>query len=226
MRMGLAGTSAVAAASVLVLTGVAQADSMVSFDSTSGSFQSFENTGASFTATWSYTNATQLLTLSLINTSPVGPEGGAITAIAFNDPNSPMAGPSNLIFNGVTGDNDGGWFVDGVTPPPASLGNFNSIYTVDGTDYTGAGTGSTGIEYGEVALFSWTVTGDDADLLSVFDFLDLDANSLGYGFAVRFKGIGDNGDSDSVVLVPLPRAVWFGAIGLLGIVVIRRQILA
>ena len=75
------------------------------------------------------------------------------------------------------------------------------------------------------ALFSWTVTAADADFLSVFDFLDPAANSLGYGFAVRFKGIGDEGESDTVVLVPLPPAVWFGAIGLLGVVVLRRRLL-
>ena len=60
----------------------------------------------------------------------------------------------------------------------------------------------------------------------MLDFLDLEANSLGYGWAVRFKGIGPDDESDSVVLVPLPPAVWFGAIGLLGVVVLRRRILS
>ena len=163
---------AVAGAAVLAVAGVAHANGITSVtydstDSNTGTFKSFENTGASFTATWTYNSKTDTLTLELINTS-TGPDSGAITAIAFNDPGSPLpppdSGPSELNFVGVTwdkkgsNDNDGDWFEDGVTPPPSNIGNFNSIYTVDGTDYTGAGAGDEGSEKDEIARCAWTIT--------------------------------------------------------------------
>ena len=217
-----------AGAAVFAVAGVAQANGItsVSYDSAIDSFQSFEDTGASFTATWTYNSKTATLTLSMMNTSAT-PDSGAITAIAFNDPNSPLpppdSGPSLLTFLGATGDDDGAWAEDGVTPPPNNIGNFNSIYTVDGTDYTGAGNGSTGIENGETVEFTWTTGAANAINLTVFDFLNRDLNTLGFGFAVKFKGIGPNGDSDQVVLVPLPMALPMGLAGLLGVVIFRRR---
>ncbi len=218
-----------AGAAVFSVAGVAQADHLttsVSYDSTSSSFRSFENTGASFTATWTYDAHEATLTLSLVNTS-AGPYSGAITAVAFNDPNSPLpppdSGPSLLTFLGVSGDDDGAWAVGGVTPSPNNIGNFNSIYTVDGTDYTGAGDGMTGIENGETAVFTWTTGAADALSLTVFDFLNRDLNTHGFGFAVRFKGIGSEGDSDQIVLVPLPMALPMGLAGLLCVVIFRRR---
>jgi len=153
-------------------------------------------------------------------TSGISPTG-AITSLAFN---TAVGTTLTSTFLGM-GDDEGPWFVaPGPTPPPGNIGTFDSVYTVDGAAYAGAGNGMEGIEVGETVTFEWAVAASgDGLTLSVHDFLDASLNSNGYGFAVKFNGLGSEDDSDSLVLVPLPLAVWAGAIGLVGVVAIRRR---
>ncbi len=76
-------------------------------------------------------------------------------------------------------------------------------------------------------MFSWTITAETPITFSVNDFLY--PNDHGFAMALEFKGVGAGADSDlmgmGVTAVPLPPAVWVGAMGLVGIAVFRRRLL-
>lgn len=214
-RIGMMRFGAVLAA--LAITATAVAD-MVVFDSTAGGFFKFEGTDGELKATFDYDSSTGELSLVLENTTTV-PETGSITAFAFHRPDG-----FALSFD-ITGpeDNDAPWLVDGVTPPPSSIGEFNAIYTVDGTDYTGAGDGMTGIEDFDGAVsYLWTVTGAGFDDLSVMDFLPF--NDKGYRAAFKMKGLGTDDGSDNLVVIPVPGAALLGVLGLSFTGWIRRRV--
>ncbi len=223
------GTLTLAGAAVVSLSGVARAD-MVSFNSTTDPFFHFGGTVASFTATWTYTGLTSTtgtLVLEIMNTTSETSPTGAMVAIAFN-----RAADTTLTTTPLTilgdGDNDAPWHAVDSTPPPGNIGTFDSVYTVDGAAYAGAGSGMEGIEVSDgLVTFSWDVDASgDGLTLSVLDFLNPALNSNGFGFAVKFNGVGSSpNDSDSLVLVPMPPAVWAGTIGLVGVVALRRRIL-
>ena len=230
-----------AGAVVMTLAGVAQGD-FLSFDQSS--FQSFGNTGATFTGTLSYASEPGpsfqgSLVLVLTNTDTFG-LGGSITNIAFNCPeyvsmssfvyteNGDFIGPPVLGSEYFTAD----------TAPtlPYDIGYFHNVYAVidnppgDGNRiWGGLGDGTRGIESGETGVFTWTITAETAIALSVNDFLY--PNDHGFAMALEFKGVGAGADSDlmgmamGVTAVPLPPAVWVGAMGLVGIVVLRRRLL-
>ena len=224
---------------VMTLSGVAQGD-VLNFDQSS--FQSFGNTGSTFTGTLTYfadfgPSFQGTLTLLLTNTDTLG-LGGSITNIAFNCPdyvtmnsfvyteNGDFIGPPVLGTEYFTAD----------TAPtlPYAIGYFHNVYSVidnppgDGNRiWGGIGDGTRGIESGETGTFRWTISTETALSLSVNDFLY--PNDHYFGMALEFKGVGAGGDSDlmgmSMSVVPLPPAVWVGAMGLVGIAVLRRRLL-
>ncbi len=217
VRVGMvAGTVAMA------LTGVAQAD-FINFDESN--FFSFENTGAAFSGTWTYTfiggtSGTLQLVLSNDNSLTLA---GAITAIAFNNPDGVTLGGFSYT---QTGGDVEAFALDGAIPRPGSVGHFNSVYSVDGLMFTGAGSGMEGIEVGEEATFSWTVTSASASGLSVSNFLDFDLNDPDnpggqFAMALKFKGLGPEDLSDTFVLIPLPAALPMGLVGLAGVAALR-----
>ena len=229
-----------AGAVVMTLAGVAHGD-ILNFDQSS--FQSFGNTGSTFTGTLTYfedfgPSFQGTLTLVLTNTDTLG-LGGSITNIAFNC--AAYATMSSFVYT-ENGDFTGPpvlgseYFTADTAPTlPYDIGYFHNVYAVidnppgDGNRiWGGLGDGTRGIESGETGVFTWTITAETAIALSVNDFLY--PNDHGFAMALEFKGVGAGADSDlmgmAVAAVPLPRAVWIGAMGLVGIAVLRRRILA
>ncbi len=223
-----------AGAVVMTLAGVAQGD-FLSFDQSS--FQSFGNTGSTFTGTLSYASEPGpsfqgSLVLVLTNTNTFG-LGGSITNIAFNTPSYATLSSYSYSENGDLSGQGPEYFTVDTQALPYLIGTFNTIYSVKDNGnrtFGGIGDGTSGIESGETGTFSWTVTTETAITLSMDDFLY--PNDHYFAMALEFKGVGAGADSDlmgmamGVTAVPLPPAVWVGAMGLLGIAVLRRRLLA
>ncbi len=231
-----------AGAVVMTLTGVAQGsylnfNHVVNFDQSS--FQSFGNTGSTFTGSLTYfadigPAFEGKLTLILTNTDTLG-LGGSITGIAMNCPD--YATMSSFVYS-ENGDFAGNaateYFTLDTQILPYHLGSFSTVYSVidnppgDGNRiWGGIGDGTRGIESGETGTFRWTISTETALSLSVADFLY--PNDHYFAMALEVKGVGAGAASDlmgmGVTAVPLPPAMWVGAMGLVGIVVLRRRLL-
>ena len=231
-----------AVAACLMVSSVAMADDPFVVDSSVDAFISETSSGASFTASFSYSATDDnngSLTVVLTNTTSQWTDGeetnfGNLTAIAFSD-----AGAA------VTLDTDGAsGFVQltgGIsTPPPGGsfggVGDFGVALAWDATDsgdpednaneWQGAGGGGAGggLNGGAIAtlVFSVFLSGGGAESLTAADFAALN-ESHGVGLVARFKGVGEGGESDTLILVPLPPAVWLAGAGLIGVGVLRRR---
>ena len=197
MRQGL---TVVVGAAVLGVCGMARPDHLTLL-STRGT--DFQVSVSSVQATMSYSAesaATGSLILTVSNATTGVSPAGAVTAFALNMPPGVVASfvPSEL------NDDDGPWSPAHPTTTPASIGSFNTIITVDGAHFMGAGNGSNGLEGadetgqgGETCTFVFNITaasGFEATSLSTLDFVR--ANGEGYGAAFKVKGIGSEGLSE------------------------------
>ena len=219
-----------AGAAVMTLAGAAQADNF-SFDQ--DDFTSFGGTASFLTGTWDLTGSTLSLVLKNNNSLAVG---GSITAIAFNIPVGVTLSGFTYFESGDYVGNEAteGFFPDGGVPPPGNIGDFNTVQTVADTgdgnaSFGGDGNGMRGIEAQETGTFTWTVSSGSPT--SVLEFLDFDLNHLPlddgipgqFAFALKFKGIGPNDDSDVMALIPLPAALPMGLAGLAGLALVRHR---
>lgn len=161
-----------------------------------------------------------------------------ISAFAFNVPDSgftitSIAGDmDDLITQAVTAltsPNESGWYArydgDNISTPN-SAGDFDiGVMNSDNinafiTDGVG---GSSTILIGETMTFTLDVSGSDLLSLTDIDFLNLlsvGGHAGAFYFAVRFKGLGPNDDSDlaiTTVPIPLPGAGLLCTLGLCSI---------
>jgi hypothetical protein len=151
----------------------------------------------SFSGTFDYVaadagNAT--LTVVLTNASPV-PNGGYLTAFAFNNPLNLITGvvltPSDLDF-GLIADGD---FNNGIRAQP--FGRFD-IGASTSRRWRGGGSPSEGIGVDSSATFSFALTGSNLDTLTASSFFDVFSENAKRGgpksFIARFRGFEDCGN--------------------------------
>jgi hypothetical protein len=187
-----------------------------------------------FTGSVQVTNQTYnsaLITVTLTNTSPLA-NGGYLTGLAFNDPNSPPKGnisgvtsftptydpTSGQEFTLLGGNTN---FVNGINTEP--YGDFD-IGAAVGGDWLGGGKPSDGLAVGETGTFQFLVTGTNLNNLSAATLLAAMSTDGTAGFAVRFRGFTD-GSSDKDIAgvittenpnnaVPAPPGVVLAGMGL------------
>ena len=179
-----------------------------------------------FTGTVSVTGQTTtsaVITVQLTNISPAA-NGGYITGLAFNDPNStaggnignvassvtlstayvPSTGQVFSLLGGPTSTNPTHNFSNDVATSP--YGNFDIAATVGGS-WTGGGMPQDGLAVGETGTFVFNVTGTSLQNLSAANLLAAMSSNGSAGFAVRFRGFND-GSSDKdiagVICYPPP----------------------
>jgi MYXO-CTERM domain-containing protein len=176
---------------------------------TSNTALSTEGLGA-FIGSLNYTflgGTTGTLDVTLTNTTDAS-IGGYITAFMFRPPPELGAFSSSLTSSSFAA----------MTDIPA--GSSGSPFT--GSWIGGAGTGGSwlaggapggGIGIGQTGMFSFTITGANASMLSSDAFVSGSLVSDPYAFIVRFRGL-ENGGSDKVPANELPAP---GAIALLSL---------
>lgn len=185
----------------------------------------------SFTGSFSYTvfdASTAQISITIENTSPA-PNGGYITAFAFNNPGDQIGGATlssaPVNFGLLFGSN-------AVDASPN--GNFD-IGASTGGSYTGGGSPSEGLGVGDLGVFVFDLTGANLDLLSEEDFVAELSVPPGAGdgveaFVVRFRGFEDEGSDkvpgifipDRDIEVPAPAALLLFGAGLAAIGLRRR----
>ena len=179
---------------------------------------SIEDTGVTFAGSMSYDDVAHLLTVNLQNTSSFQ---SVITGFYFN----------------VAGDATADYNVADASTVGVDEGSFANDYTLQPFGTWDAGVflqnlskqQVRGIDEGETGLFTFDLSGPDADALRAIDFIT-DANSgggLSGALAVRFQSVGRNGALSDKVLgvvigddnggppptpVPLPPGAWAGLI--------------
>ena len=170
--------------------------------------QNISGTGAlgAFTGAFTYTvfdSSSAQISITIENVSPA-PNGGYVTAFAFNNPGNQIGGvtlssaPAN--FGLLFGDN-------AVDASPN--GNFD-IGASTGGGYQGGGMPQDGLGVGDLGVFVFDLTGAGLDLLTEDSFISELSVPPGIGdgaeaLVVRFRGFEDGG-SDKVpgVFVPIP----------------------
>lgn len=224
--------------------------SLLAWPATSNAGLITSNGGASESGLGSYigsigvsnnTATTATITVALTNISPA-PNGGFITAFAFNNPGT--AGGGDILnvadFSATDPDGGGSGVAFALLGGPASsdsinaspYGSFDIGASLPGGSFQGGGSPAQGIGVGESATFTFDVTGTDLLNLSQASLeaaLASGSGGIDSFFIVRFRGFADGG-SDKVPAaspVPEPSTLALGGIGLgiggLGYVRRRRQ---
>lgn len=198
-----------ATCAIAAITGAASADTVNIFGDSSSSIG---NTGVSFTGSIGYnfeSGSIGTLTVSLTNTTEES-VGGYLTGFVF-DIASIDANASATLFSGTNA-----YFEDTGEENASPFGTFDAGAAL-GANWSGGPTPAFGIpailglEAGPNEIFVFTVSANDASTLSAASFLGDDMN----WFAVRFRGL-TNGDSDKLLVVPVPTSLLAGA-GMLGL---------
>jgi MYXO-CTERM domain-containing protein len=201
-------SAACSLAAAVVLGPCASSDAAI-VPITSNTALSTEGLGA-FIGSLNYTflgGTTGTLDVTLTNTTDAS-IGGYITAFMFRPPPELGAFSSSLTSSSFAA----------MTDIPA--GSSGSPFT--GSWIGGAGTGGSwlaggapggGIGIGQTGMFSFTITGANASMLSSDAFVSGSLVSDPYAFIVRFRGL-ENGGSDKVPANELPAP---GAIALLSL---------
>jgi len=205
----------VAAAAVLACMSSAQA-LVTTVDLVGDPSASSEMTGSNFSGSLSFDDATNVLTVDLLNTTPVA-VGGFLTAFAFNAP------ASATVTFGSTSLPSFGTFFDG----PSTVPFTGFEYGVGiGDPYNGGGTPSNGLAIGSSASWTFNVSGGS---FSALDFLTAGAGSTEAPFLTRFRGL-TNGGSDKVPGVPVTAvpepetyALMLAGLGMLAFMTRRRR---
>lgn len=176
---------------------------------TSNSPLSTEGLGE-FTGTLDYTylgGSAGTLAVTLTNTTPAG-IGGYITAFMFRPP--PELG---TFVSALTASN----FVDLVNIPAGTSGSPFPGPWIGGAGLKGSwlagGQPSGGIGIGQTGVFTFSITGANASMLTSDSFVSGSLVSDPYAFVVRFRGMEDGG-SDKVPANQLPSP---GAVSLLAL---------
>ena len=149
------------------------------------------------------------LSVTLTNTSdPVN--GGFITGFVFNIASADDEASATLTSGSHPFENltDGG-----LNAQP--FGNPFDAGAALGGAFLGGGSPTEGIAVGDTGIFEFDVMAFDAADLTALSFLT--GGQYEFNFIVRFKGF-ENGDSDKVpaTIIPLPPALAWGGLGLLG----------
>jgi hypothetical protein len=157
-----------------------------------------------FTGSLSVTNQTTtsaVITVQLTNISPAA-NGGYLTGLAFNDPNSfskgnissvtsfstsysPPTGQAFSLLGAPTFNN---------SVPTSPYGSFD-IGAAVGGDWLGGGQPSDGLAVGETGTFTFVVSGTSLNKLTAANILAAMSSKGTAGFVVRFRGFND-GSSD------------------------------
>ena len=194
---------------VLALTALAIAPVAVQADTVPlASGTGLEGLG-SYTGSFSYDSAQELLTISLTNTSPVA-NGGYITAFAFNVPTDSSV--STVAFSST--DSDFSLLNGGIDAQP--FGSFD-LGAASTSSFQGGGNPTGGIAVGDSATFTFDLTGTALAGLTAADWLAaLSSGAQGAGaetFLVRFRGFEDGGSDKVPPTKPVPEP---GTLALLG----------
>jgi hypothetical protein len=194
---------------VLALTALAVAPVAVQADTIPlASGPGLEGLG-SYTGSLSYDQSTQLLEITLTNTS-LASNGGYITAFAFNIPTD--ASVSTVSFSST----DASFSLLSGPIDAQPFGSFDLGASIT-SSFQGGGAPQPGIAVGDSATFTFDLTGNAILAgLSAAEWLDaLSTGAQGGGeqsFVVRFRGFEDGG-SDKVPSKPVPEP---GTLALLG----------
>lgn len=173
-----------------------------------------------FTAylTYAYASSTSAtLTITLANTTADG-NGGYLTAFAFHNPSGSIqdAGLSedddDYQWN-LLGDDD---FLNGINAQP--FGDF-CIGASTSDSWQGGGNPNKGIDVGKQLVFTFSLEGEDLDLLSTESFV-----GQSEFFVARFRGFeGDGSDKVPGTTVPEPVSLLLFGIGLAGMRILRKR---
>lgn len=179
--------------------------------------QSEEMTGSNFSGSLSFNDATNILTIDLMNTTPVA-VGGFLTAFAFNAPDA-----ATVTFASTTLATFNQFFTTPNTSP------FNGLeYGVGvGDNYNGGGSPMDGLQIGDSATWTFNVSGGT---FAATDFFTAGDEDRAVGFLTRFRGLADGG-SDKVpgvpTMTPIPEpqtyALMLAGLGLVGFMARRRR---
>ncbi|MBM3983002.1 MAG: hypothetical protein FJ304_22565 [Planctomycetes bacterium] len=166
-----------------------------------------------FTGTVSVTNQTTtsaVITVKLTNVSPAA-NGGYITGLAFNDPNSTAKGNIGTVtsfapsYTPATGQSfsllGAPTYNNSVATSP--YGNFDVGAAVGG-DWLGGGMPQDGLAVGQTGTFVFNVTGTSMLNLSAANILAAMSSNGTAGFAVRFRGFKDGSSDKDIAGVICP----------------------
>jgi hypothetical protein len=164
--------------------------------------------------------------IELTNTSPSS-NGGYLTAFAFNLPCGFITDVSLDSTDDDFGLLGGSEFNNDVKGVPYGYYDIGASVT---DQFLGGGAPSPGIAVGFTETFTFTLYGNDLDLLDLDSFLDEMSSSASPGkgsqfFLARFRGFDDGGSNKTPGrVVPIPGAVWLLGCGLIGIAGFRRKL--
>lgn len=175
-----------------------------------------EDTGVTFSGDVTYNSDTQVLQISLTNTSGFQ---SVITGFFFD-----ITGDSTATFTDVndpatTGVDESAFEEDTSLPP---FGDFDAGVSLADLSMQQV----KGIDEGETGVFTFNISGTGADTLEAADFGFNEGQ-----FAVRYQSVGldaEGSDKCTAVIIPLPPAVWsaLATAGFAGVFGIRRRFVA
>jgi hypothetical protein len=163
-----------------------------------------------FTGTIDYDGGTNVLIITLSNTSPVA-NGGFLTGVVFNIDSADAA--ASAVLTGTT-DAD---FLDTGSEFAGGFGTFDAGAALFASFLAG-GSPNGGVEVGESVTLTFLVTASDRAFLTASSFINDDVNDP--DFLVRFRGFEDDG-SDMVPGTPGPAAL--SLLGVAGMLSGRRR---
>ena len=170
------------------------------------------------TKTVTYDSATNILLVTLTNTSPAG-NGGFLTADAFN-----LGAPASPDIQVVSFTGDAAFPAFTINPAAPSGGGSISVepfgtrefvISATGGDWLGGGSPNGGIPVGASATFRLTLSADITE-----------ASLFGSNEAIRFRGFENEGSDKTFATVSVPEpgtALLLTITGLVGIVTYRRK---
>lgn len=163
------------------------------------------STGSAFSATLDYvfnSGNNGALTISMSNNTSSS-IGGFLTGFVFNI-DSTDVNASAILSSSTDAD-----FLDTGIESASPFGMFDAGAAL-GANWTGGGTPSAGMAVGAFESFVFSITADDASLLSSSSFFGGD----GSGFAVRFRGLNDGGSDKVLATIPAPGTASLALLGL------------
>ncbi|MGJ8637414.1 MAG: MYXO-CTERM sorting domain-containing protein [Phycisphaerales bacterium] len=163
------------------------------------------NTGSAFSATLDYVFSSGnngVLTISMENTTSSS-IGGFLTGFVFNIDS--VDSNATAILNSAS-DAD---FLDTGIESASPYGMFDAGAALN-ANWTGGGSPSAGMAVSATESFVFSITANDASLLSSSSFFGGD----GSGFAVRFRGLNNDGSDKVLATIPAPGTASLALLGL------------